>query len=406
MRKTILRIVSVVSMTVLLLALPVHTERVFAETVDELRDELAQLQEEAKEIEKQLESLGDSIEDQQVEVNQLYKKVSNLEKQIDAYKSQIAAIDKQIEEQNNNIEQLNTEIAEKETRMDEIMTKLKKRVKAITQTNQYSSFQLLMNTEDYADYLLKAEILESVSEHDKGLRDEAEAEKRQIQIKKDAVEQEKAEAEAAKAELETLKGDLDKQFATLDALYTTAKNKEDKLLKQQNSYEKKLQQIQASEDELDREIAALLNGTPPASTYGGKMYWPAPTVKRISSGYGQRSSGFHRAIDIANGRALGEPIVAAASGTVIKVQSMHYSYGNFCMIDHGLDSKGVRIVTLYAHMRYTPSVTVGQYVTGGVTQIGVIGNTGQSYGAHLHFEVREDNVRVDPIGKGYVVVPS
>ncbi len=406
MRKTIVRIVSVVSLTVLLFALPIHTERVFAESVDELRNELAQLQQEAKEIQSQLDSLGDSIEDQQVEVNQLYKKVSNLEKQIDAYKSQIAAIDTQIAEQTERIETLNTEIAAKEVRMEEIMTKLKKRVKAITQTNQYSSFQLLMSTEDYADYLLKAEILNSVSEHDKALRDEAEAEKQQIQIKKDAVEQERAESEAAKAELETLKGDLDKQFNTLDKLYVTAKNKEDKLLKQQNSYEKKLQQIQASEDELDREIAALLNGTPPASTYGGKMYWPAPTVKRISSGYGNRSSGYHRAIDIANGRALGEPIVAAASGTVIKVQSMHYSYGNFCMIDHGLDAKGVRIVTLYAHMRYTPSVKVGQHVTGGVTQIGVIGNTGQSYGAHLHFEVREDNVRVDPIGKGYVVVPK
>ena len=167
-----------------------------------------------------------------------------------------------------------------------------------------------------------------------------------------------------------------------------------------------MQDLQKSEDELDREIAALLAGTPPASTYGGKMYWPAPTVKRVSSGYGDRSLGYHRAIDISNGRSLGEPIVAAASGTVIKVQSMHYSYGNFCMIDHGLDANGVRIVTLYAHMRYTPSVTVGQYVTGGVTQIGQIGNTGNSYGAHLHFEVREDNVRVDPIGKGYVVVPT
>jgi len=406
MRKAILRIVSTISLAVLLVALPVHIEQVSADSVDQLRNELAQLKEEAKEIQTQLDSLGDSIEDQQVEVNQLYKKVSNLEKQIDAYQLQISAIDKQIEQQNKNIEQLNTEIAQKEARMEEIMTKLKKRVKAITQTNQYSSFQLLMNTEDYADYLLKAEILASVSEHDKGLRDEAEAEKQQIQIKKDAVEQEKAESEAAKAELEALKGDLDKQFESLDKLYVTAKNKENALLKQQNSYEKKLQQIQASEDELDREIAALLNGTPPASTYGGKMYWPAPTVKRISSGYGKRSSGYHRAIDIANGRALGQPIVAAASGTVIKVQSMHYSYGNFCMIDHGLDSKGVRIVTLYAHMRYTPSVTVGQRVTGGVTQIGVIGNTGESYGAHLHFEVREDNVRVDPIGKGYVVVPS
>ena len=84
---------------------------------------------------------------------------------------------------------------------------------------------------------------------------------------------------------------------------------------------------------------------------------------------------------------------------------MHYSYGNFCMIDHGLDENGVRITTLYAHMRYTPSVKVGQYVTGGLTQIGVIGNTGESYGAHLHFEVRENNVRVNPLN-GYVVQPK
>lgn len=406
MRKTIMRIVSMVSLTALLLAFPIHTERVSAKSLNEMRDELSQLQEQEKEIQSKLDSLGDSIEDQQIEVKQLYKKVSNLEAQIDAYKTQIDAIDKQIAEQNARISTLNTEIAAKETKMEEIMAKLKKRVKAITQTNQYSSFQLLMNTEDYADYLLKAQVISCVSEHDKALRDEAEAEKQAIELKKAAVEQEKAESEAAKAELQTLKGGLDTQYETLDALYITAKNKENKLLQQQNSYENKLQQLQASEDELDREIAAYLNGTPAASTYGGKMYWPAPTIKRISSGYGKRGSGWHRAIDISNGRSLGEPIVAAASGTVIKVQSMHYSYGNFCMIDHGLDANGVRIVTLYAHMRYTPSVKVGQYVVGGLTQIGVIGNTGESYGAHLHFEVREDNVRVDPIAKGYVVQPK
>lgn len=406
MRKTVMRIVSIVSLTALLVAFPIHTERVFAESVDELRNELSQLQKEEKEIQNKLDSLGDSIEDQQVEVQQLYKKVSNLEAQIDAYKKQISAVDKQIADQTQRINTLNTEIAAKEALMKEILAKLKKRVKAITQTNQYSSFQLLMNTENYADYLLKAQVLNCVSEHDKKLRDEAEAEKQAIQIKKDTVEKEKAESESAKAELVTLKSGLDIQFQTLDNLYTTAKNKENKLLQQQNSYEKKLKQIQASEDELDREIAALLNGTPATSTYGGKMYWPAPTIKRISSGYGKRGSGWHRAIDISNGRSLGEPIVAAASGTVIKVQSMHYSYGNFCMIDHGLDANGVRIVTLYAHMRYTPSVKEGQHVTGGVTQIGVIGNTGESYGAHLHFEVRENNVRVNPIAKGYVVQPK
>ena len=135
------------------------------------------------------------------------------------------------------------------------------------------------------------------------------------------------------------------------------------------------------------------------------MYWPAPGNNIISSPFGYRSSGFHGGTDIWGYGCLGKPVIAAASGTVIKAQSMHYSYGNFVMIDHGLDSAGRRIVTLYAHMRYSPSVSVGQSVTGGSTQLGVIGNTGESYGAHLHFEVRVNNTRVDAVGNGYIARP-
>ena len=404
MRDAIRKIVSVVALVAMFIALPISMDRVSAASVDELRDELADLQKQEDEIKKQLETLGDSIEDQQVAVKQLYKQVSNLEAQIDAYRSQITAVDKDIADQNARIETLSGEIAQKEQDLKEIVVKLKKRLGAITKIGNYSPLQLLVSTDNYADYLIQSYIVDRIAENDRLLCDKAEEEKHAIQIRKDEVEAQKAASEASKAELENLKSGLDKQFASLDSLYTTAKNKENDLLKKQNTYDKKLKQIQASEDELDREIAALLNGTPPASTYGGKMYWPAPTISRISSGYGKRGSGNHYAIDISNGRSLGEPIVAAASGTVIKVQKLHYSYGNFCMIDHGLDERGIRIVTLYAHMRYVPSVSVGQQVVGGLTQIGVIGNTGESYGAHLHFEVRENNVRVNPLN--YVVQPK
>ena len=46
-----------------------------------------------------------------------------------------------------------------------------------------------------------------------------------------------------------------------------------------------------------------------------------------------------------------------------------------------------------------------QQVKGGSTQLGKVGNTGNSFGAHLHFEVRLDGTAVDPIGNGYVKVP-
>jgi murein DD-endopeptidase MepM/ murein hydrolase activator NlpD len=404
MNHTLKRLTAVCAVVGLLMTFPFSF--VSADTVEDKRQELAQLQQEQKEIEASLNKLGDSIEDQQAEVNQLIKKIKNLESQIDAYKTQIKLVDKQIAEQDRKITELNTEIVAKEKELESIIAKLKKRMKAITKTGNYSSFQLLMSMDNYTDYLLKSKVIESVSAHDKALCDKAEQEKAQISQKKAEVEQEKKETEEAKGELLSLKGGLDKQFGSLDALYKTAQKKQDALEKKQNTYEKRLAAIKKSEEELDREIAALLNNTTPSTTYGGSMYWPAPTVKVISSQYGTRWNRLHGGTDIANGRALGEPIVAAANGTVIKVQKLHYSYGNFCMVDHGFDAKGRRIVTLYAHMRYAPSVVVGQQVVGGQTQLGVIGNTGNSFGAHLHFEVHVDGVRVDAVKNGYIVCPK
>jgi murein DD-endopeptidase MepM/ murein hydrolase activator NlpD len=145
----------------------------------------------------------------------------------------------------------------------------------------------------------------------------------------------------------------------------------------------------------------MLNGTTTA-TYGGKMYWPVPAVRQLSRGFSQG----HKALDIWGPGILKKPIYAAADGVVVKSVKMHYSYGNYVMIDHGLDKQGRRIMTLYAHMYAAPNVSVGQQVVGGQTQLGLVGNTGNSFGAHLHFEVRENGTHVDPIAKGYVVKPT
>ncbi len=406
MQKTITKLTSIFAVTVLLLLMPLSIPQVVAaKSVDEMREEIEQLKKEEAEIQSKLEGLGNSIADQQIEVNELYKKVANLEAQIGAYQEQIDAIDKEIADQNKRMEVLNVEIAAKEEEMAAVMAKLKKRVKAITKTNNHSSFQLLMNTEDYADYLLKSKIVESVSAYDTALRKEAENDKHEIEVRKDQIVQEQLASEAAKAELGDLKGALDTQFGSLDALYTTAKNKEIALLKQQGSYQQQLDKLAQSEEALEREIEIALNGKPPTDKYGGKMYWPLPGVSRISSGFTYNRNGSkHLAIDISNGKCLGMPIYAAASGTVL-LAGWHYSYGNYVKIDHGLDSRGVRITTLYAHMQYTPAVTVGQKVYGGVTVLGKVGNTGNSFGAHLHFEVRENNQHVNPL-EGYVVQPK
>ncbi|WP_208322600.1 M23 family metallopeptidase [Salinibacterium sp. ZJ454] len=124
--------------------------------------------------------------------------------------------------------------------------------------------------------------------------------------------------------------------------------------------------------------------------------WALPTSGTISGGYGARpdkplpSSGdFHYGLDVA--AACGTPIYAATSGTVVEVGALG-GYGYWVKLDHG---SGVE--TGYAHL---PSdgvaVTLGQVVVAG-QPIGVVGTTGSSTGCHLHFEVRLDGSRIDPL---------
>ncbi len=119
-------------------------------------------------------------------------------------------------------------------------------------------------------------------------------------------------------------------------------------------------------------------------------YYIRPTVGRISSPYGPRRGGFHYGVDIANRR--GTPIVAAASGIVVRVinycveghPSCGGRYGNFIIIQHPNDTK-----TRYAHLQKA-LVFVGQRVKQGQL-IAKMGDTGHSTGPHLHFEVINSN---------------
>lgn len=118
----------------------------------------------------------------------------------------------------------------------------------------------------------------------------------------------------------------------------------------------------------------------------GRLIWP--TVGKLTQGYHR----YHTALDIAN-RAKG-PIYAAASGKVIKVATgWNGGYGNHIIIDHG---NGMH--TLYAHNEKL-YVTNGQYVEQGQT-IAWMGRTGRVYGPtgiHLHFEVRINGVKYNPM---------
>lgn len=120
----------------------------------------------------------------------------------------------------------------------------------------------------------------------------------------------------------------------------------------------------------------------------GQFSDPCPGSYLTSSfGYRDFDHKFHKGIDLGtNGEIL--PVYAAESGTVIKAEYDNLA-GNWVLIDHGNG-----LTTKYMHFSHT-FVKEGQEVTKG-QQIGLTGTTGRSTGIHLHFQVEENGVAVDP----------
>ena len=122
----------------------------------------------------------------------------------------------------------------------------------------------------------------------------------------------------------------------------------------------------------------------------GALCWPLPGHTYISCHFGEVDAfgnAGHRGTDIP--APEGTPILAAHSGTVL-VSGWNGSYGNQVLLDNGAG-----LSTRYAHMTQT-AVTAGEAVTAGQI-IGYAGSTGDSTGNHLHFEVMQNGVRMNPL---------
>lgn len=140
-------------------------------------------------------------------------------------------------------------------------------------------------------------------------------------------------------------------------------------------------------EEMRPSLLALCGGIAVAD---GELCWPLPGHTYISCHFGEADAfgnAGHRGTDIP--APEGTPILAAHNGTVL-VSGWNDSYGNQVLLDNGAG-----LSTRYAHMTAT-AVTAGETVTAGQV-IGYVGSTGDSTGNHLHFEVMQGGVRVDPL---------
>lgn len=115
----------------------------------------------------------------------------------------------------------------------------------------------------------------------------------------------------------------------------------------------------------------------------------------VSSPFGERNDPFtqakavHTGLDMASQEIENKNVYAAVPGEIVAIKEGNTGYGNHVIIRHN------GYETLYGHLSSFSNIKVGDEVQAGVV-IGKVGSTGRSTSPHLHFEVRIDNVTVDP----------
>ena len=363
---------------------------------EEYKNHLADLQDKQKDIAARQKALNDKIKNAKSEKAQLQAKANSLDEQISITRDQMELCQNRINVTQDYISAKHTEIDKKETDINESMQLFRDRVRAIYMTGGYSdkanSLIMLLSSESVSDFLTRAMYLKRLNEHDRALMDVLEEELASLNDEKAKLDETKKELEAEKAELTETRDSLQNSLIE-------ARSSIQDINAMQSELEENYEELSGYLKEIQNEIADIYkNLTTSKEDYvGGEMMWPAPGYSKITCEYGWRFNGtdFHTGIDISGSGIHGAKVVAANTGTVIFTKQCPYNgysygYGTYAIVDHGGG-----ITTLYAHMS-SLAVNVGDVVVMG-QQIGNVGNTGWSTGAHLHFEVRKDGKSVNPL---------
>lgn len=159
---------------------------------------------------------------------------------------------------NATIQQKEQEIADKQAQIDESFSLLQQRLRAIFKSGNMSGLQMLLDTNEYADYLIKSKMIERISQNDQDLMDSLEVEMQQISEEKSQVEAQRAEVERQEQEIASLKAQADQKKIEMDSLYSQV----NAVVKQlQNNIQlygmEQLKKKQQEEEELNKQISDL-----------------------------------------------------------------------------------------------------------------------------------------------------
>lgn len=281
-------------------------------------------------------------------------------------------------------------IEESEKRIGDLQVRLGDRANDMYKAGGTNSFlDVLLGATDFKSFLVAWDALEKISSQDAALVQETKDVREEAQAAHEEYsKQEQVAADEMNRSLE-IKTDIENKKASLQAEVDKISAEVAELQAQEEA--------QAEAAKKAAEAAAAASGgnggsyTTPSSgnvVSGNGMFTNPCPAGTLSSNFGYRDfdSSFHKGIDLA--APTGTPTYAAADGTVM-IAGWSSSAGNWVVISHGNG-----LVTKYMH-HSALTVSAGQSVSKG-QQIGLVGNTGNSFGAHLHFQVELNGAAVNP----------
>lgn len=412
--------------------------------IQDYRDQIADLDKEIEASKVKQEQIESEMAAASASAAALQEQIDAVQVQIDAHNEKIAvlnkqigALDAQINEINKNIEETQKKIEEQQIKIEETQKLLGERLRAMYMSGNVSTIEILLEADSFESLLSRMELVSQITKHDAKIVEDLTVQIEELEKMKVSLEEQMVKLEASKKEVEASKSEVvaaKSEVAAVKRELDVKLNKLERYLSSLDASNEELQKYQY-ENEAKKEaflytIDALLSGmdlsTGDGSVDGG-LTWPVPYSNTyITSPFGYRTLGgkrsMHYGIDISMGGAsdYNKRVVASANGKVLiasGVCSHNYpkssncgcngGYGNYVVIDHGSG-----MIIYYAHLA-SVSVSAGQTVARGQT-VGILGCSGYSTGAHLHYEIRiadangsvqnRSNTAKNPMN--YLTVPS
>ena len=363
------------------------------------------------ELNQKIQETKDNLNEVNSQKEESQNKVNDLSSQIDSYESQISSLKSEIETKTNEVNELQKQLDELEAEREKNQSLLDERLVTLYESGEVSYLDMLLSSADLTEFISSYYMIETLTAADKELIQNLENDKKEIADTQEKVNNSLGEIEKNKTELESVQQELSK-----------AKNEEqtkvDKLTEQSHDlendveeYEKKMKELDAKEKAQEAALQKKYeeakkkaeqgnssgsnsnSGSSSGGSVSSKGFIRPVKTGKITAGMYYSSGKYHGAVDF--GVSVGTPVYAAADGIVVtSTWGGSDSYGYYIKIKHynGL-------YTLYAHGSSLVA-KVGQEVKQGQL-IMYSGNTGNSTGPHLHFEVRVApggyNNRVNPL---------